>query len=426
MRRRSFSLAGKRQNPSEISWRRNLAVLSGVQVISTLGFGLIFPFLPLYVRDLGVSTGGSLAFWAGLAFSAQAFTMVIASPIWGAVADRSGRKLMLERATLGGAVIVAAMGFVQNAEQLVILRALQGATTGVIAANNALVAAQTPKEHSGFALGVINMARWVGVAGGPLVGGVIGEIFGFRESFWITGALLGVAGIGVVLWVEEDFHPVQASERPGFWAGYRRIFTAQGMRGLYGLAFLRSLGATVIVPILALFVLALNQGHEAGSVAMTGVIIGASAVTSAVSAIYLGRLGDRIGHERILLGSAMLAALLFVPQAFVTSGWQLAIWQALSGIAVGGLVPSVSALMNLYVPAGNQGATYGLDNSVQASARVVAPMIAAALAAWIGYRGVFVGAAAIYAVAAGVALLVTRRTPVLSPTPPQPGTDLRT
>jgi DHA1 family multidrug resistance protein-like MFS transporter len=131
-----------------ISWQRNLAVLSAVQVISTLGFGLIFPFLPLYVRDLGVSTTGSLEFWAGLAFSAQAFTMMIASPIWGTVADRSGRKLMLERATLGGAIIVGAMGFVQNAEQLVILRALQGATTGVIAANNALVASQTPKEHS--------------------------------------------------------------------------------------------------------------------------------------------------------------------------------------------------------------------------------------------------------------------------------------
>ncbi len=393
-----------------VSWQRNLAVLSMVQVISTLGFGLIFPFLPLYVRDLGVSTTGSLEFWAGMAFSAQAFTMMIASPIWGAVADRSGRKLMLERATLGGAIIVGAMGFVQNAEQLVILRALQGATTGVIAANNALVASQTPKEHSGFALGVINMARWVGVAGGPLVGGVIGELFGFRESFWITGALLGVAGVAVVLWVQEDFHPVAKAQRPGFWASYRAIFTAQGMRGLYGLAFLRSLGATITVPILALFVLILNQGEERGSVAMTGLIIGVSAFTSAVSAVYLGRLGDRIGHERILFGSAVLSALLFIPQVFVTSDWQLALWQAVSGIAIGGLVPSVSALMNIYAPAGNQGATYGLDNSVQAAARVVAPMLAAALAAWVGYRGVFVGAAAIYAVAAIVAWLVTQRT----------------
>lgn len=392
-----------------VNWQRNLAVLAVVQVISTLGFGLIFPFLPLYVRDLGVSTTGSLEFWAGLAFSAQAFTMMIASPIWGTVADRSGRKLMLERATLGGAIIVGAMGFVQNAEQLVLLRALQGATTGVIAANNALVAAQTPKEHSGFALGVINMARWVGVAGGPLVGGVIGELFGFRESFWITGALLGVAGVAVVLWVQEDFHPVARAQRPGFWDSYRAIFTAQGMHGLYGLAFLRSLGATVTVPILALFVLSLNQGEERGSVAMTGLIIGAAAFTSAVSAVYLGRLGDRIGHERILFGSAVLSAVLFVPQVFVASSWQLAFWQAVSGVAIGGLVPSVSALMNIYAPAGNQGATYGLDNSVQAAARVVAPMLAAALALWVGYRGVFVGAAAIYAVAAVVARWVTQR-----------------
>ena len=418
-----FSVHTRRAN-GEIDWRRNLAVLSVVQVFSTLGFGLIFPFLPLYVRELGTATGGSLEFWAGMAFSAQAFTMMIASPIWGVVADRSGRKLMLERATLGGAVLLAAMGFAQNAEQLVILRALQGATTGVIAANNALVASQTPKEQSGFALGILNMARWIGVSGGPLVGGVIGEIFGFRESFWITGALLGVAGLAVVFWVEEDFHPVERAQRLGFWAGYRIIFTATGMRGLYGLAFLRSLGATIIVPFLALFVLSLNRGEESGATAMTGVIIGAAALTSAVSAVYLGRLGDRIGHERILVWSAVLSALLYVPQVFVESVWMLAILQAASGVAMGGLIPSIAALMNLYAPAGNQGATYGLDNSVQASARVVAPMMAAALAAWVGYHGVFLGATIIYAVTALVAVFVTRG--AISPSRRPPETDSRT
>ncbi len=398
-----------------INWQRNLAVLSVVQFLSTLGFGLIFPFLPLYVRDLGTTTGGSLEFWAGMVFSVQAFTMMIASPIWGTVADRSGRKLMLERATLGGALIVAAMGFAQSAEQLALLRALQGAMTGVIAANNALVASQTPRERTGFALGVINMARWAGVAGGPFVGGVLGELFGFRESFWITGALLAAAGLAVVFWVQEDFHPVARAERPGFWQSYRTLFTASGMRGLYALAFLRSLGATITIPILALFVLALNQGQERGAVAMTGLIIGASAFTSAVSAVYLGKLGDRIGHQRILLASCMLAAVLYIPQAFVTNAWQLAILQGMSGIAVGGLIPSVAALMNLWAPTGSQGATYGLDNSVQASARVVAPMAAAALAAWIGYHAVFFGAAMVYGVAVIVAWVVVRQSPRPAP-----------
>jgi DHA1 family multidrug resistance protein-like MFS transporter len=391
-----------------ISWRRNLAVLFLVQLLSTVGFSLIFPFLPLYVRELGAASGGSIEFWAGLVFSAQAATMMVFSPLWGTFADRHGRKLMLERATLGGAVLLAAMGFVQNAEQLVLLRMVQGAITGVVAAANALVAAQTPREHTGFALGLLNMARWSGTAGGPLIGGLIAESFGYRQSFWITGTLLGLAGLGVVFLVREDFTPPAKEQRVGFWAGYRGLFTAPGLGGLYGLTFLRSLGATLTTPILALFVLALNNGQAAGTAALTGLVIGASALTSAVSAVYLGRLGDRIGHTKVLIGAALAAMVLYLPQAWAQSAWQLILLQALSGFAIGGLVPSVAALLNLWAPAGNQGATYGLDNSVQAAGRVVAPLAAASLAAAIGYRGVFMGAALVYAGIAVAAVLVVR------------------
>jgi DHA1 family multidrug resistance protein-like MFS transporter len=180
------------------------------------------------------------------------------------------------------------------------------------------------------------------------------------------------------------------------------------MGGLYGLTFLRSLGATLTTPILALFVLALNGGRAEGTAALTGMVIGAAALTSAISAVYLGRLGDRIGHTKVLIGSALAAMVLYAPQAAAQSAWHLILLQALSGFAIGGLVPSVAALMNLWAPAGNQGATYGLDNSVQASARVVAPLAAASLAAAIGYRGVFMGAALVYASIAVAAVLVVR------------------
>lgn len=392
----------------EISWRRNLAVLFCVQLFSTVGFSLIFPFLPLYVRELGAASGGSIEFWAGLVFSAQAATMMVFSPIWGTLADRRGRKLMLERATLGGAVLLAAMGFVQNAEQLVLLRTLQGAITGVVAAANALVASQTPRQHAGFALGLLNMARWSGTAGGPLLGGLIAESFGYRQSFWITGSLLGMAGLGVVFLVQEDFVPPAKEQRVGFWASYRGLFAAPGMSGLYGLTFLRSLGATLTTPILALYVLSLNGGRQEGAAALTGLVIGAAALTSAISAVYLGRLGDRIGHTKVLIGSALAAMVFYAPQAYAQSVSQLILLQALGGLAVGGLVPSVAALMNLWGPTGQQGATYGLDNSVQAGARVVAPLAAASIAAVIGYRGVFVGAALVYAVIGVAALLVVR------------------
>lgn len=392
----------------QINWKRNLAVLTLVQLLSTAGFSLIFPFLPLYVRELGIATGGSIELWAGLVFSAQAVTMMVAAPIWGAVADARGRKLMLERATIGGAIIMLAMGFVQNAEQLVVLRALQGMITGVVAATNALVAANTPREHTGMALGTINMARWVGVAGGPLLGGLLGDAFGFRESFWITGTLLGLAGLGVVFLVEERFEPKPRAERPGFWQNYRRLIATPGMGGLYTMTMLRSMGATLITPMLALFVLSLNKNQQQGTALLTGAAIGAAALTSAISAVYLGRLGDRIGHSRILVTSALAAVLLSLPQMFVREPWQLIIFQALAGVATGGLIPATASLMNLWGPAGSQGATYGLENSVQAAGRTVAPLLAALIATWVGFRGVFAATAVVYAVIAALAVAIVR------------------
>jgi DHA1 family multidrug resistance protein-like MFS transporter len=257
-------------------------------------------------------------------------------------------------------------------------------------------------------LGLINMARWGGVAAGPLIGGFIAEAFGYRESFWITGALLGLAGLAVAFFVHEEFTPPDAAHHRSFWAGYRLLLAAPGMAGLYSLTFLRSLGATLLVPILAFFVLELNQGVSAGAAMTTGLVIGAAALTSALSAIYLGRLGDRIGHTRVLAASAVAGALLYIPQVWVTTSWQLILLQALTGVAIGGLIPSVAALMNLWSDGGSQGAIYGLDNSVQAAARVVAPLLAATIAMMAGYRGVFAAGALVYAAIAVVAVIVAR------------------
>mgnify|MGYP001248637636 CR=1 FL=1 len=398
------------------AWRRNLYVVFVVQFLSVAGFSLVFPFLPLYVKELGVASGGSVEVWAALVFSSQAVTMMVASPIWGAFADRHGRKLMLERATIGGAILLILMGFAQNAEQLVLLRTIQGLVSGVISAANALVAASTPRQHSGEALGLLQTSRWAGVSGGPLIGGLLGEAFGFRECFWITGGMLALAGVATMFWVKEEFHPQPRAQRPSFWASYRTLYTAPGMAGLYLLTFCRSLGATLTMPIVSLYVVSL-MGREQGAVWMTGVVMGATAFASAISAGWLGRLGDKHGHSRILILSAVAAAVLYIPQVMVTAAWQLVVLQAFSGIAVGGMMPATAALMNLWAPTGNQGATYGLDNSVQAAARAVAPMVGAMVALSVGLRGVYAGAAIVYVLIAFVAWRVVQmaaRTQALS------------
>ena len=378
------------------AWRRNLYILVVVQLVSTAGFSLVFPFVPLYVAEIGIATRGSVAFWSGLAFSSQAFTMMLAAPIWGAFADRYGRKVMLVRATFGGAILLILMGLVQNAEQLVVLRTIQGFVTGVVPAVSALVAASAPRERMGESLGLLNNSRAVGVAVGPVIGGIIGDAFGFRESFWITGVLLAISGILALVWVKEEFVPPQETkQRAGFFDAYKMLLKLPGMSGLYGLQFLRSLGQTMILPMAALFVVELMGGTQ-GAASITGLIIGLASFTAATSGVWLGRMGDRIGHTKVLIASALVAALLYAPQPFVTRVWQLVVLQALQGFAAGGLIPSLSSLLNLWAPGGKQGAVYGLDTSVNAGARSIAPMLGAAIAVWFGLRGVFGATALVY------------------------------
>lgn len=389
-------------------WRRNLYILTVVQLLSTAGFSLVFPFMPLYVQEVGIATRGSVAFWSGLGFSSQAFTMMLAAPIWGNYADRYGRKVMLVRATFGGAILLALMGLVQNAEQLVILRTIQGFVTGVVPAASALVAASAPRERIGEAMGLLNTSRAVGVAVGPMIGGVLGDAFGFRESFWFTGALLALSGVCTLIWVTEEFVPKRNAARVGFFDAYRLLLQLPGMGGLYALNFLRSLGQTMIFPIIALFVVEL-MGVTQGAASITGLIIGLASFTAATSGVWLGKLGDRVGHSKVLIGAALVAALLYLPQPFVTSVWQLVALQALQGFAAGGLIPSLSALMNLWAPVGNQGAIYGLDTSVNAGARSLAPMVGAAVTVWFGLRGVFGATTFVYVAIVLLALYVLRQ-----------------
>jgi len=390
-----------------IIWRRNLYVLFGAQMLSMVGFSMVFPFLPLYIKEIGVKTWGSVEFWSGMVFSAQAITMMISAPLWGVVADRYGRKIMLIRATMGGAFLITLMGFVQSAEQLTLLRAVQGLVTGTIPAANALVASSAPKEHSGEALGLLQTGTWIGVAVGPLIGGVIGDAFGFRESFWVTGSLLALSGLSIILWVQEDFKPIGKSERSSYFDSFSVLLRSPNMFCLYAVTFLETSGRMLFFPIASLFIMKL-MGSSAGAATATGTMMGIKAITGSASAVWLGRIGDRIGHLKILLFSVIASVCFYLPQAFVTSTWQLILLQALAGLAVGGMIPSVNALINLQAPIGNQGATYGLNASITAAGRSIAPLLGATISMWFGMRSVFVMSAAVYGLAALVVLYIRR------------------
>ena len=148
------------------SWQRNLWAIWFAELTSIVGFTVVMPILPLYIPQLGITDPQAVTFWAGAIFSAQAVTMAIMSPVWGMLADRYGRKLMVQRAMFSGAAVIGLMGFATSVQQLVLLRALQGALTGTVTAANTLVASTTPRERTGYAMGM-SRATPMGGSGRP-------------------------------------------------------------------------------------------------------------------------------------------------------------------------------------------------------------------------------------------------------------------
>jgi DHA1 family multidrug resistance protein-like MFS transporter len=384
------------------TWQRNLYTLWIAELIAIAGFTVVLPFLPYYVQELGVTELEQVEFWSGLLLASKAVTMAIFSPVWGSLADRYGRKLMIERAMFGGAVLMVATGFVRNVQQLVFLLILQGCLTGTIAAATTLVASSVPRQRSGQALGLLQMAVYSGASAGPLLGGLMADHFGYRAAFVVTGALLFLAGITVAIFVHEEFEPLDGeagSQKGDFWLGVRAVFRSRALLGVLGVELMMRLGTKIMGPLLPLFVQTLVPG-EARIASLVGLITGLGAATSAVGAVLLGRASDRFGYRTVLLACALGMAVVYIPQSFVTTPVQLLILQAAAGVAMGGGLAAIGALLANLSPEGRQGAVYGLDWSVVSAASGLGPITGAAVAVGVGLRAPFLFAAGVYGLAA--------------------------
>jgi DHA1 family multidrug resistance protein-like MFS transporter len=391
-------------------WQRNLYVIWVAELVAIAGFSVTLPFMPYYVQELGVTDLAQVEMWSALLVTGQAITMAIFAPLWGSLADRYGRKLMVERAMFGGAMLLSAMGFVRNVHQLAILRTLQGCVTGTVPAAITLVASTVPRRRSGYALGLLQMAIYSGASVGPLLGGLVADAFGYRAAFWVTAALLFAAGLSVFFLVEEQFKPsrhgqdspaggVGSKSARGFWQGMALVLRSRALLVLLGTRVVMRFGSGIMGPMLPLFVQSLmSDGERVASV--TGLTTGVGAATAALGAVALGRVGDRIGHRRVLVACALGAAALYAPQFFVATPTELLILQGAVGIALGGILASVSATLANLAPEGRQGVVYGLDTSAVSVANAVAPMAGAAIAAGLGLRFIFVCTAGIFALAA--------------------------
>ena len=392
------------------SWKVNLISVWLGCFFTGLAISQILPFLPLYVAQLGVTSHESLSMWSGLTFSVTFLVSAIVSPMWGSLADRKGRKLMLLRASLGMAIAILLQAFATNVWQLFILRAVMGLTSGYIPNAMALVASQVPRERSGWALSTLSTAQITGVIGGPLLGGFLADHVGLRMVFYITAFLLLVSFLITLFLIKEGPRPsFNKSEK----LSGKAVFASLPYPGLVISLFVTTMVIQLcngsISPILALFIKSMSP--DSGNIAfLSGMIAAVPGVSALISAPRLGKLGDRIGTARILLATLIFAVVLFFAMSFVTTPLQLGILRFILGFADGAMLPAVQTLLLKYISERVTGRIFGYNQSFMYLGNVVGPLIGASVSAMAGFRWVFVVTAVIVLINLWQLAMMLRRT----------------
>ncbi len=393
---------------AQAPWGRAVGALWVSQVVAEVAFSFALPFIPLYIQqELGVPDAREAGLWAGAMAGAFAVTMGIMGPVWGALADRFGRKLMVQRALFGAGCAIGAMCLARTPEQLLVLRVIQGSLTGVVVATTTMVSLMVPPRHLGSALGLMHAALFAGGSLGPVFGGLFADAFGYRAAFAATAVVFFAAGALVTLLVPEPPREQPAVQSPGADAPQA---PPQGLLRPELIAVIALSAAIRFAnvapqPVLPLFVQQMGEGQEHLATTV-GTVVAVTGVAGMLSAVMMGRVSDRYGRTATLLVCLLAAAVLSPLHALATSVWQLLVLRTAIGFALGGMSPAVQAVLTEMTPPARRGAAFGLLAVASAVGNGAGPVLGSGIAALYGIPAVFVATAPVFLLCAASLLAV--------------------
>ncbi len=371
----------------EINWKRNLLISWIGCFFTGASFSLVMPFIPLYIEELG-APASQVPLLSGLAISITALAAAIVAPIWGNLADRKGRRLMMIRAAAGMTVTMGALAFVPNVYWLLVMRFFTGVLSGYIPNATALIAYQAPRKKSGWAIGTLATGAIAGNLIGPLMGGILAELLGMKNVFIITGMILFITLLLTIFLVKETFEPVEKKNLMSTKEILGQSTRRSVLFGLFFTSLILQLGMTSISPILTLYIRELST--DTGSVLfLSGLIVSVAGVSAVISSPYLGRLGDRIGNHKILLLGLVFSFCCFIPMGLVTAPWQLGVLRFLLGFSTGALMPSVNTLISKITPPEGVSRIFGYNQMFNNFGQVLGPLVGSAVAQAYSYSAVF-------------------------------------
>jgi MFS transporter, DHA1 family, multidrug resistance protein len=401
-----------------LNWQHTLWAMVGIQFVMTMAFSMLTPIMPLFLPELGVTSAAAIDLWAGILAGVTSFVAAFASPLWGTVADRHGRKLMLLRSSIAIGFFAALMGVSQNVWQFLAVRAAMGAFAGFSSAAIALVASQVPEGRLGFSLGWLSTGQLVGSLVGPIIGGVLADLTGsYRIPFFCTSATIFVSVSLVWLVVHEEFtRPQRGSGRRSTVSGLIALVTTPALLALFFVLLMAQFGVRTVQPVVTLYVKQM-VGNVPNIATLAGLAFSVTGLADVIASPFLGKRSDQIGYRRVLLISLIGATLMTLPQAFTSNYFVFTAERFGVGMFVGGLLPTANALVGRLVARSDRGAVYGMTSSAMFMGNSLGPLLGGAIAASLGLRWVFVMTAAVMALNLA---WVYYRVPEFVERPPQP------
>ena len=374
-----------------MGYRRNLFAVTSASFIGFMGFTLVMPFLPLYFHQLGVDDVGRVAMWSGLSLGVTPALTAFLAPFWGRLADRFGRKIMVERSLASFVVVMSAMALVTQPWHVFALRVVQGFFAGYGALTLTMAADSAPKGRLAQAIGTVQTAQRLGPALGPVFGGTIAALVGLQRAFFVAAAFYGVALVVVFFMytdppgtlpaksagIVDDGNARAANGRP---VTFRNVLAFENFLlmavVIFGLQFVdRSFG-----PVLPLHVGAL--GTSASRIPLvSGILFSIAAGAGAIGHHYCARMLRRYSATRVIAVSCGVAAIGAAGYTAAGSvGWLFAV-TPIFGFAIGVGTTAAYTAAAAVIPANVRGIGFGLLTTASLIGLAVSPVVCGFLAA---------------------------------------------
>jgi MFS transporter, DHA1 family, multidrug resistance protein len=367
-------------------WRKNLYIIWAAQFIAMMGMNLVVPFLPFYIRELGVTDPEAVASWSGLVYAGPFFLSFFFTPLWGIMGDKYGRKAMTVRAIFGLAISQALIGFSPNVEMLLVFRMAQGALSGFIASALALVSSTTPHKKTGYAIGILQTASSSGTVIGPLIGGSLADMFGYRPLFFIVAAICTISGIVVIKFVKESTERrISSVSLHSIIENYRYALSSKTIRVALGLILISQAAVLMIQPVFSLYVDSLEVNKEYLAT-IAGAIFSTTGLCMVISAPWWGKRNDSKSYKKNLTITIIGAATAYAAQGLVTQAYQLIFFRSLQGLFMGGLLPTLYSYITKNTISARRGGIMGIASSFTTLAAMIGPILGGYIAAHAGLR----------------------------------------